>query len=180
LEAEHLKANDDTFDVKEGQTAEFQPMANDVIPPGLTAVVSAVGVPAHGTAKIIGSGQRVSYTSTATGFRGDLFNVTIKDSSGTFSTSTAYANIIGQNGPDTALYAWITPPTHGNCKAACESLGKEKGWRFVNGGGGNALCAGLIDMPGVGEQWLAGELIITTLDRIMLVASAYQNGQRMA
>lgn len=56
-------------------------------------------------------------------------------------------------------HAWVTSTEvqHG-CDKACQELGPA--WRYVNGGSdAHALCAGLIDMPGVGEQWLVGHTL---------------------
>jgi hypothetical protein len=63
-------------------------------------------------------------------------------------------------------HAWVTPKT--SCFEACRSI--SPGWRPANGGqtykeGDHTrsmkattmvLCAGLIDMPGLGRQWVAG------------------------
>lgn len=158
-----LTANDDFFEVKEGTTATFNPLANDTIPPGTTALVSALGLPEHGTAQIVDNGLRVSYTSTATGFTSDAFTVTIRDSSGASATSTAHTSIRASGPGVNKLYTWVSPITDTTgvslgCDKSCENLGKEQGWRHVNGGSDNwALCAGRFDIPGVGQQWLPGQ-----------------------
>lgn len=62
-------------------------------------------------------------------------------------------------------YAWVTPKGSPNCTENCGALGS--GWRPANGGRGcldddcgmntkMALCSGLIDMPGLGTQWVPG------------------------
>lgn len=52
---------------------------------------------------------------------------------------------------------WVTPTTTQGCAKACSALGA--GWKHVSGGSKmdmSAMCAGLLDMPGVGQQWLVG------------------------
>jgi hypothetical protein len=169
-----LVANDDVFDISEGQSAVFDPLANDIIPAGNTAVVSAVGSPTCGTAQIADGGQRILYTSAATSCSSDAFTVTILDSSGTTATSMAYASITKDA---LGSFTWVTPPEDDAggrpCDKACEALGKEQGWRHVNGGSNDrALCAGLIDMPGIGEQWLPGAQCCSPHKKVALMPAA--------
>jgi hypothetical protein len=53
---------------------------------------------------------------------------------------------------------WRTPNSgQGNCKEVCQALGLE--WHPVNGGSPGKdwlMCAGQIDMPGLGERWVVG------------------------
>ncbi|WIA07984.1 hypothetical protein OEZ85_007456 [Tetradesmus obliquus] len=172
-----LTANDDFFEVKEGATATFNPLANDTIPPGTTALVSSLGLPEHGTAQIVDNGLRVSYTSTATGFTSDAFTVTIHDSSGASATSKAHASIRASGPGVNKLYTWVSPITDTTgvrlgCDKSCENLGKEQGWRHVNGGSDDwALCAGLFDIPGVGQQWLPGRTLYSQATCIITCAT---------
>lgn len=63
--------------------------------------------------------------------------------------------------PKQPEHAWVTPNT--SCLDACLNIGP--GWRTANGGQNFiswegfcdlAMCAGLLDMPGIGMQWVVG------------------------
>jgi hypothetical protein len=71
--------------------------------------------------------------------------------------------------PKQPAHAWVTPIGQQSCLDACRSIGP--GWRIANGGQPctswegfcnlaltDAMCAGLLDMPRLGKQWLVGSI----------------------
>lgn len=69
-------------------------------------------------------------------------------------------------GPGRALlqepsYTWLTASGQvSGCASSCAAQGP--GWQAVNGGSPRpdfVMCAGLIDLPGLGEQWVVGSTL---------------------
>lgn len=71
------------------------------------------------------------------------------------------------NLPKQPAQTWVTPTGQQSCVDACRSIGP--GWRIANGGQPctswegfcnlaltDAMCASLLDMPGLGMQWVVG------------------------
>lgn len=154
--ATSIVAVDDSVTVTEGSSVSFNPLVNDLIPLDRTAVVTAVGIASNGTVEV--QPTNVTYTPTVTGLTAaasDAFTVMVLDSAGDTSSSTTSVTILPLPPPPT--FTWVTPTElQSNCSAACsETLGTE--WRPVNGGSSSfEMCAGLIDLPGLGQQWLVG------------------------
>jgi hypothetical protein len=139
---------------------------NDIIPPGKTAFILALGNPLVGTATI-GANNTATYTAPITGPSTTLrftFTVTVQDNSGATSTSQVVVTVIsGPVPPITGNYfTWVTPPPTDDpwdCDRVC-SAALGSAWRAINGGGDTwRMCAGLIDLPqGLGRQWLVGKI----------------------
>lgn len=95
----------------------------------------------------------------------------------TLSTFTQIVNQRGQHGVNIAALQqgvrantqglqWVVPASGQSCEDACEA--QDVGWRAINGGSNNsALCAGFINLPGFGEQWLSGKHLPTPSESLV-------------
>jgi hypothetical protein len=159
-----LTVNDDTTTLALGESVSFQPLLNNIIPPGKAASITGLGEPLIGTATL-GANNTVTYTAPVNGGSATVrfaFAVVIQDSSGTTASSQVFVTVTPGHIPPSNDFTWVTPisDVHTNCDEACSgTLGA--GWRGLNGGSEEwRMCAGLVDLPeGLGQQWLVGSTV---------------------
>ena len=108
-------ANADFATTPEGQAVVVPVLANDAAVPGQTLTITAISVPAHGTAQLNPDGT-ITYTPTAGYFGPDTFTYTVTDPDGQTSTATVTARVLPLApvaAPDTYAANQGTPLTVG-------------------------------------------------------------------
>src|SRR5690606_22334736 len=96
-------AGADAATTPQGQPVTIPVLANDADPDGNGLVVTAVDVPAHGTAEVVSAGTAVRYAPARDFVGVETFRYTVSDGEGGTSRGTVRVTVTQVNRPPVAV-----------------------------------------------------------------------------